>query len=63
VAIKTRGTAISSLLVSLNFTSNNSTMKIIEKFALLDNAESVIYIDDRLTGNGNGLDIQVNSTA
>jgi regulator of protease activity HflC (stomatin/prohibitin superfamily) len=60
VTIKTRGTAINALLQSLNFTSSNQTMKIIEKFALLDNADSVLYIDDRLSGKG--IDIQVNST-
>ena len=46
VAIKTRGIAISAMVDSLNFTTRNQTMKIIEKFALLDNADSVLLVGE-----------------
>jgi hypothetical protein len=59
VTIKTRGTAISNLVNSLNFTSNNSTMKIIEKFALLDNADSVLLVGEDVS-NGNAIQLQLN---
>lgn len=47
ISVKTRGISLRSLLNSLNFTTNNYTLQIIEKFALLDNSDSVT-----LFGNG-----------
>jgi hypothetical protein len=62
VSIKTRGLAISTLLSSLNFTAPmNHTLDIIEKFALLDNSESVVYLDERFS-QGGGVQLQVNAT-
>lgn len=58
VSIKTRGLAISTLLNSLNFTSRNHTLDIIEKFALLDNSEHVVFIEDSVSA-GSGVQLQI----
>lgn len=57
ISVKTRGTSLRSLLSSLNFTTNNYTLQIIEKFALLDNSESVTLFGDNI----NGVKVQVNA--